>query len=109
MVSTSTLPCSKCRAPPTRDGQHRYFECPRLYFEQLGEPCQGFDADGYKPAAWDGDELSAATVAAWPAYIERYNIQPSRAEQRTQSGVEFPIAPAPTSAGRGRGRGGRAT
>jgi hypothetical protein len=64
--------------------QHRFFECPVGYFQQLGEACPGFDERGARVvAAWTGDNIRPATAAAWQVYIAKHNLPPSKIELRT--------------------------
>jgi len=56
---------------------HMSWECVfKLQRKAQGEPCPGFDVMGNRdPAAWDaGGNLTAATVAAWRSYIDRWGL-----------------------------------
>ena len=76
--------CSICA------GNHWRFECPIAYFTRLHEPCPGFDRHGHQiPNAWHNGEITAATKAAWRAYIARHHLQ---AANRGPAAAAQPVA-----------------
>ena len=68
------FPCRHCNLMG-----HSSWECPRNYYEMLGEACPGFDAIGVKIAqAWHNGELTAPTKLSWTRYIRDHNLLRSK-------------------------------
>jgi len=68
------FPCRHCS-----NMGHSSWECPRNYYEVLGEACPGFDAFGVKIAqSWHNGELTAPTKLSWTRYIRDHNLLRSK-------------------------------
>ena len=92
---------------PNACGQHRNFECPAVYYENLSFlNFPGFDAAHARLAsAWADGELTDPTRQKWVQYIAEHNITPSIIEKkdgpvRFESGAS--AEPPARQAGRGR-------
>lgn len=72
--SSPTFPCKFC----SQSG-HSSWECPRNYYQTLGEACPGFDALGRRLTnAWTHGELTDAAKAQWITYIQNHSLTRSK-------------------------------
>jgi hypothetical protein len=74
-VLDKEMTCPICHAlpPAAPHFQHRAYECLVNYYRKLGEPCPGFDAEGYLlPGDWKGDNINP--VERWKLYITKHNL-----------------------------------